>query len=35
VALAGQKNSPPPFDIAEILGKEEAKNRILKSIEKI
>ena len=28
VALAGQKNSPPPFDILEILGKEESKKRI-------
>jgi len=28
VALSGQKNSPPPFDIAEILGKKEAIIRI-------
>ncbi|MBU2036985.1 glutamate--tRNA ligase [Patescibacteria group bacterium] len=28
VALSGQKNSPPPFDIAEILGKEESLERI-------
>ncbi len=28
VALSGQKNSPPPFDIAEILGKDESKERI-------
>jgi len=28
VALSGQKNSPPPFDIAEILGKEESLARI-------
>ncbi|MDD2753649.1 MAG: glutamate--tRNA ligase [Candidatus Portnoybacteria bacterium] len=28
VALSGQKNSPPPFDIAEILGKEESVKRI-------
>jgi len=34
VALAGQKNSPPPFDIAEILGKEKTKDRIITDIEK-
>ena len=28
VALSGQKNSPPPFDIAEILGKNESIKRI-------
>lgn len=28
VALSGQKNSPPPFDIAEILGLNESLNRI-------
>ncbi len=28
VALSGQKNSPPPFEIAEILGKEESTKRI-------
>jgi len=28
VALSGQKNSPPPFDIIEILGKKETLARI-------
>jgi glutamyl-tRNA synthetase len=28
VALSGQKNSPPPFDIIEILGKKEVLTRI-------
>lgn len=28
VALSGQKNSPPPFDIIEILGKKESLIRI-------
>ncbi len=32
VALSGQKNSPPPFDILEILGKKESLNRIEKAI---
>ena len=27
-ALSGQKNSPPPFDIMEILGKKESVKRI-------
>jgi len=31
VALSGQKNSPPPFDIIEILGKEESIKRISQS----
>jgi len=35
VALAGLKNSPPPFDIAEILGKEESMERIEIAIEKL
>ncbi|MDD5590134.1 MAG: glutamate--tRNA ligase [Candidatus Portnoybacteria bacterium] len=35
VALSGQKNSPGPFEIAEILGKDESKKRIEKAIEKI
>lgn len=35
VALSGQKNSPPPFDIAEILGKKESLERIQKAIEKL
>lgn len=28
VALTGRKASPPPFDVAEILGKEETLNRL-------
>jgi len=35
VAISGQKNSPPPFDIAEILGKKESLERIQKAIEKL
>jgi len=35
VALAGQKNSPPPFEIAEILGKEEILERIISATEKL
>lgn len=33
-ALSGQKNSPPPFDILEILGKEESLKRIEVAIHK-
>lgn len=33
VALAGQKNSPGPFEIAEVLGKEKTIERIQKGIE--
>ncbi|HPI67324.1 MAG TPA: glutamate--tRNA ligase [bacterium] len=32
VALSGQKNSPSPFEIAEVLGKEETLERIKKGI---
>ena len=32
VALSGQKNSPPPFDIIEILGKKESLSRIESAI---
>ncbi len=32
VSLSGQKNSPPPFEIAEILGKEQSLERIKKAI---
>jgi len=32
VALSGQKNSPPPFEIAEILGKNKSLERIEKAI---
>jgi len=35
VALSGRKQSPPPFDLAEIFGKEESLNRIEKAIEKL
>ena len=35
VALSGQKNSPPPFDIIEILGKEEGERRINEAIKKL
>lgn len=31
VALSGQKNSPPPFDLIEILGKKESLERIQKA----
>ncbi len=34
-ALSGRKASPPPFDIAEILGKKETLRRIEKAIKKI
>jgi len=32
VALSGQKNSPPPFEIVEILGKKESLSRIEKAL---
>jgi len=32
VALSGLKNSPPPFDIAEIVGKEKTLARIVQAI---
>lgn len=32
VALSGQKNSPPPFEIIDILGKKETINRIAKAL---
>jgi glutamyl-tRNA synthetase len=32
VALSGQKNSPPPFEIAQILGKNKSLERIEKAI---
>lgn len=32
VALSGLKNSPPPFDIAEIIGKEKSLERIGKAL---
>jgi len=35
VALSGQKNSPPPFEIAEILGKKESLTRINKARESL
>jgi len=35
VALSGQQNSPGPFEIAEVLGKEECLNRINMAIGKL
>jgi len=35
VALSGQENSPGPFEIAEVLGKEECLRRIDKAINKL
>ena len=35
VALSGKKSSPPPFDIMDILGKEESLKRIEKALEKL
>jgi len=35
VALSGQKNSPGPFEIAEILGKEKTIERVKEGIEKL
>ena len=35
VALTGEKASPPPFDIAETLGKIESLERIKQAIEKL
>lgn len=35
VSLSGQKASPGPFEIAEVLGKEETIERIKQAIEKI
>lgn len=32
VALSGQKNSPPPFDIAKILGKQKSLERVQHAI---
>ena len=34
-ALAGQKNSPGPFEIAEVLGKEQTLKRLKKAVEKL
>ncbi|MFA6393272.1 MAG: glutamate--tRNA ligase [Patescibacteria group bacterium] len=34
VALTGLKASPPPFDIAEVLGKEESIKRVKQAINK-
>ena len=34
-SLSGQKFSPPPFDILEILGKGKSSERINAAIEKI
>ena len=35
VALSGEEKSPSPFEIAEVLGKEESLRRIKKGSEKI
>ncbi len=35
VALSGKKQSPPPYDIMEILGKEETLKRIEHAIQKL
>ncbi|MBT6334865.1 MAG: glutamate--tRNA ligase, partial [Candidatus Magasanikbacteria bacterium] len=35
IALSGQKNSPGPFDIMGVLGKEESFKRIDVAIEKL
>lgn len=35
VALSGQENSPGPFEIAEVLGKEETLNRLQSAIGKL
>jgi len=35
VALSGKEKSPGPFEILEVLGKEEALTRITKAIGKL
>ena len=35
VALTGKKASPGPFDVAEVLGKEESLKRIIAAIKKL
>ena len=35
VALSGQKNSPGPYEIAEVLGREESLKRINLAISKL
>jgi len=35
VALSGQKDSPGPFEIAEVLEKKETLKRVKKAIELI
>ncbi|HSR88955.1 MAG TPA: glutamate--tRNA ligase [Candidatus Udaeobacter sp.] len=35
VALSGQENSPGPFEIAEVLGKEETLNRLQLAVKKL
>ncbi len=35
VALSGQENSPGPFEIAEVLGKSEATNRLSAGLNKL
>jgi len=35
VALSGQKNSPGPYEIAEVLGKEKTLERVGEAVEKL
>jgi len=35
VALTGQEKSPPPFEVAVILGKEETSNRLQKALDSL
>jgi len=35
VALSGQENSPGPFEIAAILGKQESLRRIKAAVDKL
>lgn len=35
VALSGQQNSPGPFEIAEVLGKEETRRRLEMAIQRL
>lgn len=35
VALTGQKDSPGPFEVAAVLGKEETKKRLVKALDKL
>ncbi|MFH1354288.1 MAG: glutamate--tRNA ligase [bacterium] len=35
VALTGQANSPGPFEVAAVLGKEETRRRLVKALDKL